>query len=236
MKRRILSVLILLGIGAPALAQDLGSQEIMVTGSRVDQDDYSEGMPAVGLRRAADFLIREVSVSGDTRDDDQRRSEIYAMIERALRLADKHGVQLAYGDFVVQPLTLENYKELVLTEDRQRPDSEATSFLVKAPLSPGTTASAAQKRVAAFIEAVPEVGRAQMDKAGEMSFSVVAPDSYRNQIAAMIAEDAHAMATRVGDGYAVEIEGLNMPVQWARSGPSEVMLYIPYRLTVVPKP
>ena len=44
------------------------------------------------------------------------------------------------------------------------------------------------------------------------------------------------MAARMGEGYAVKVEGLNMPVQWARSGASEVMLYIPYKLVVVPKP
>jgi len=43
------------------------------------------------------------------------------------------------------------------------------------------------------------------------------------------------LAQTVGEGYAVEIEGLNMPVQWTRAGASDVLLYIPYKLTVVPK-
>ena len=42
------------------------------------------------------------------------------------------------------------------------------------------------------------------------------------------------MAARMGGSYAVEVEGPNMPVQWARWGPGEMLLYIPYKLTTVP--
>ncbi len=219
-----------------ALAQDVGMGEVVVTASRIDQNDYSNDMPAVGLRRSADFLIQEVRVSGDARNEVQRRTEIYSMIEKALNLAKKHGVQLAFGDFVVEPLTLANYTNLTLTDDRAREDSEFTAFLVKFPLANGTTSQDAEKRIASFIDDVPEVGRAQMDKDGDVTFSVVAPDSYRDLIAAKIAEDANKMAEKMGEGYAVQVEGLNMPVQWTRSGLSEVFLFIPYKLVIVPKP
>ena len=109
-------------------------------------------------------------------------------------------------------------------------------FLVKAVLAGKESGSAAQERIARYIEAVPEVGRAQLDEWGDATLSVVGPDSYRTQIAQRIAEDAGALAAQMGEGYAVEVEGLNMPVQWARSGPSDVMLYIPYKLTIVPRP
>jgi len=33
------------------------------------------------------------------------------------------------------------------------------------------------------------------------------------QIADKVADDARAMAARMGEGYAVKVEGLNMPVQ-----------------------
>jgi len=57
------------------------------------------------------------------------------------------------------------------------------------------------------------VGRAQMDESGDATLSVVGPDSYRGQIADKVADDARAMAARMGEGYAVKVEGLNMPVQ-----------------------
>jgi hypothetical protein len=206
-----------------------------VTGSRVDQEDYSRDMPAVGLRRTADFLVQQVTIRGDTRDQKQRRQEIHEMLARAIALASKHGVELAFGDYILTPLTAATVDDLVIKNDT-RPDSERVDFLVKAPLAGKESGTAAEQRISDYVEAVPEVGRAQMDESGDATLSVVGPDSYRGQIADKVAEDARAMAARMGEGYAVKVEGLNMPVQWARSGASEVMLYIPYKLVVVPKP
>ena len=59
---------------------------------------------------------------------------------------------------------------------------------------------------------------------GDSTLSIIDPDGYRPQI-----------AEGMGGGYAVEITGLNMPVQWSRSGPGEVFLNIPYELTIVPR-
>ncbi|OYX44672.1 MAG: TonB-dependent receptor [Sphingomonadales bacterium 32-64-22] len=219
---------------APAAAQDMQSDEVIVTASRVERDDYSDTMPAVGLRRTADFLVQEVTIRGDTRDEKERRKEIHAMLGKAAALAKENGVELAFGDYVLTSLTPENIDELDILRDN-RPDSERVDFLVKAPLGNKESASTAQARISRFVEAVPEVGRAQMDKSGDATLSVVGPDSYRTQITARIAADANALTQQLGDGYAVEMEGLNMPVQWARSGLSEVLLYIPYSLKIVPR-
>ncbi|MFC4255039.1 TonB-dependent receptor [Altererythrobacter xixiisoli] len=235
MKRLIGALLLSACLAAPAVAQDLRSAEIVVTGSRIEQDDYERDMPAVGLRRKADFLVQQVIIRGDTRDQTQRRQEIREMLRRAVQIAAREGVQLAYGDYVLTALTLDNIDEISLQNDN-RPDSERLIFLVKAPLSGSETGSSAEARIARYIEAVPEVGRAQMDELGDATLSIIGPDSYRADIAKAIAADAHEMAGSIGADYAVQIEGLNMPVQWARSSPSEVLLYIPYKLLIVPQP
>lgn len=224
-----------LSLAMPATAQDLEGAEIIVTGSRIEQDDFSDAMPAVGLRRPADFLVQTVAIRGDTRDPEQRRREIRAMLSDAVRRADRAGVELAYGDYILTKLTEKNIEEIALERDN-RPDSERVTFRVKARLGGAQTGEAAQAQIERYIESVPEVGRAQMDTWGSSTLSIVGPDSYRSQIADRIAEDANAMAARMGENYAVEVEGLNMPVQWARSGPGEVLLYIPYTLRIVPRP
>jgi hypothetical protein len=221
-------------IAPAARAQDEGAQEVVVTAMRRDADDYSAEMPAVGLRRKADFAVVEVTVAGDTRDKTQRESEIYDMIRSAITATPRAGVQLAYGERTLQPLTAQNYRELSLHND-SRPDSQNTSFLVKVPLKGDMDSQAAQAAITAFIKTVKPVGRALLSQSGDLTLSVVAPDQYRGQIADAIAADAKAMAARLGDGYGVEIEGLNRPVEWARSGLSEVLLYMPYKLVVVPK-
>jgi hypothetical protein len=235
MKRQLIAVTAVALAAAPVAGQDLEEREIVVTASRIEQDDYSSEMPAVGLRRTADFLVMEVVIRGDTRDETPRRREIHQMLEQAVRLAPQHGVELAFGDYILTPLTMETIDELTVERDN-RPDSERIDFLVKAPLGQGETGSAAEARISRYVEAVPEVGRAQMDKVGDPTLSIVGPDRYRQEVAQLVTRDAAAMAATMGDSYAVEIEGLNMPVQWARSGASEVMLYVPYRLVIVPRP
>lgn len=149
--------------------------------------------------------------------------------------ADQAYVGMAVGDYVLTRLTAANTEEVTLRSD-DRPDSERVVFLVEARLAGTQTGEAAEKQIARFVDSVPEVGRAQMDAWGDSTLSIVGPDSYRPQIAQEIATDANAMARRMGDGYGVTVEGLNMPVQWSRSGPGEVLLYIPYKPTFVPRP
>ncbi|MBX7500269.1 TonB-dependent receptor [Qipengyuania sp. YG27] len=233
--QKLAIALVLGAISTPTMAQDLQSQEIVVTASRIEQEDYSDRMPAVGLRRPADFLVQAVVIRGDTRDMEQRRREIRSMLSDAIRKAQAAGVELAYGDYILTPLTLANVEDIDLRNDN-RPDSERVVFLVKAKLGGTQSGEAAEAQIARYIESVPGVGRAEMDEWGDSTLSIVGPDSYRPQIAEKIAEDSNAMASRMGQGYAVEIEGLNMPVQWSRAGPGEVLLYIPYRLVVVPRP
>lgn len=217
-----------------AHAQDEGAAEVIVTAMRRNADDYSADMPAVGLRRTADFAIQEVTIAGDTRDAGQRADEIYAMLANAIAGASRAGVQLAFGERVVQAVTLKNYRDLSLERD-SRPDSQRLKFLVKSPLAAGTDAASAQARINAFVKAVKPVGRALMEANGDLTLSVVAPDQYRGAIADAIAADARTLFARFGPDYAVEVEGLNRPVEWARAGLSEVLLYIPYKLVIVPK-
>lgn len=233
--RKVLAAFAFALSGPPLAAQDLEGAEVIVTGSRIEQDDYSRDMPAVGLRRPADYLVQSVVIRGDTRDLEQRRREIRAMLSDAIRRADQAGIELAYGDYILTPLTLANVEEVTLEGDN-RPDSERVVFLAKARLAGTQSGEAAEAQIKRFIDAVPEAGRAQMDSWDDSTLSIVGPDSYRPEIAARIAEDANAMAARMGENYAVEVEGLNMPVQWVRSGPGEVLLYIPYKLTIVPRP
>ncbi len=225
---------LLAAMSVPVFAQDLSSSEIIVTGSRIDNDDFADSRPAVGLRRKADFLVQEVIIRGDTRDAEQREREIRSMLTQAINRAGKSGVELAQGAYIVTRITNENAGELELSSDR-RPDSELIRFLVKAPLGDATIQQA-QARIASFIEAVPEIGRAQMDQSGDPTLSVVGPDSFRDQIIAEVAADSKRQAALMGAGFSVELTGLNMPVQWTRAGPGEVLLYIPYELRVVPRP
>ena len=223
---------LLLATSAPALAQDLNSSEVIVTANRRSSSDYAT-MPLIGLRRTADFAVQYVSIAGDTREMPQRREEIFAMVRGAIELAARRGVELATGTMVVEPLTLENYRNLPLFNDG-RPDTDRVNFIVKTRLAAAGDTKAALERIEAFVKAVPAVGRAQMTASGGLTLSVVGPDQYRGQIVDLVAADARATAARLGPDYAVEARGLDRPVEWARATLTEVFLYVPYSYTVVP--
>ncbi len=223
-------------LGAAAVpAQVIGNQEVVVTGLRREASDYDERIPAIGLRRVADFAVQEVVITGDTRDPDKRHDEIYQMIRGAIELAQKKGgIELATGEMIIEPLTLANYRNLTLKTDG-RPDSDKTTFLIKTRLSGGLDAKEALNRVSAFIKSVPAVGRAEMKPTGDLTLSVVGPDQYRGQIVDLVSADARATAAKLGPDYAVEAKGLDRPVEWSRASLTEVFLYVPYSYSVVPK-
>jgi hypothetical protein len=157
------------------------------------------------------------------------------MIRGAIDLASKRsGIELATGSVVVEPLTTSSYRNLPLSNDG-RPDTDKTTFLVKTRLSAATDAKAALDRIEAFVKDVPTVGRAEMKRSGDLTLSVVGPDQYRGQIIDLVAADARATVAKVGPGYAVEIKGLDRPVDWTRASLTEVFLYLPYTYNVVPR-
>lgn len=247
MKQIWLGALMLAVSPAPAIAQDINSGEVVVTGSRarqvyidprtnmaIESDEDASGLPSVGMRRRADFALLPVVVAGDTRDREQRRQEILNMVRSALDLARRSGVELAIGDFFVVPLTADNYRTLNFLGDG-RPDSERVAFFVKTRLGAGADeANQAIARLEQFIRSVPAAGRAEMRAAGPLTLSIVAPDQYRGQILDMIAEDARTVAARFGPNQAIEAHGLDRPVEWRRAGVTEVFLYIPHRLVFRP--
>lgn len=230
---------------APALAQDDEGQEVIVTAARSAPGYTSDGeplpaavkpAPALRLRRTADFAVQSVRIIGDTRDEAKRREEIRAMLRGAIALAGRHGVELATGDYIVEPLTSTNYRNLILEEDDDREDAEKATFLVKTPLVKGAEAKAALARITKFVEAVPAVGRAEIEAEGDLTLSVVGPDQYRGQIVDLIAADAAKVAAKFGPGQGVIVNGLDRPVEWSRVGLTEVSLYLPVIYSVAPKP
>lgn len=226
--------LVALGVALAFLPLPALAQEIVVTGSRI-RGNEPEQTAGIGIRRRADFAVQRVTVYGDARDKDARRKEILDTVRAAIQLGDKRGVQLSYGDAVIQPLTLANFADkLKFEKDEDRDDAEQVAFLIKTPLTDGN-ALAAIDRLNAFIKAVPAVGRAVVGADGEPGVSIVDPSQYRPQIIAAIAADANAAARQFGPDYAVEVDNLATPVRWVLASPTEVLLYLGHDLKIIPK-
>lgn len=228
--------LIVLGLTAtplPALAQ-----EMIVTASRRAPGYASDTSgviptqrPIIHLKRRADYVVQSVWIAGDTREADARKQEIEATLRNAIGAADKAGVELATGDYVVEPLTLTNYQRLNYISDG-RPDTSRAVFLVKVRVTPTLDLAAARATLTRYLASVTKVGRATLTASGEPTLSVVDPDQYRGAIIDLIAADAAAQSAKFGAGYGVDVAGIDRPVEWARAGAMEVFLYLPAVYTV----
>ncbi len=216
------------------------AQEIIVTAARRAADGYNGGIvngvvttqrPIINLKRLADYVVQPVRLTGDTRDVAARKSELSATLRGMIAGAGKAGVELAIGDYVVEPLTVSNLSRLNFVGDG-RPDTSTTIFLVKVKLTPEMSLATASAQIAKFVDSVNRVGRTTLKIEGDPTLSVVNPDQYRGQIADLIAADAAVMKVKFGPDYGVVVTGLDRPVEWARAGPLDVYLYLPSTYTV----
>jgi hypothetical protein len=211
---------------APALG------EVAVTGNRLNARYAQQDRPVIGLRRQADSVVMQIAVSSDSRDEATRKREIHSMLLSALDRAAGAGVELVTGSFELTPVTKANYQELPLNW-AGRPDTSKVDLMVKVKLD--GSIDAAQKRIDAFVKAVPRSDRGAVDKMSGLTLTIVNPDQYRDAIVKLIAEHTRTYAAMFGPDYAVQVNGVDGQVNWSQVSGTEVFLYIPYRYTIVPK-
>src|SRR5262245_57246684 len=146
---------------APCAASQDPTGEIVVTGSRISGDDYSQ-MPAVTIRKRADFLVQPISLTNDTRDKDARRTELYQTVRDLVAdAAKKPGMALGYGEDFLIPVTAQDYE--IPLHGGSRPDTSATELYVKLALTPADDVARSLAMLATFIEKARMSGRTEID-------------------------------------------------------------------------
>lgn len=233
--RATMSTLIAAGLIALCLttsASAQGVEEIVVTGSRLSEYDPAQ-TPNVVLVRRADNLLTKVTVVCDTRDQSQRRAELKSTLRNLIRAASQDkSITLGVGDEMVTPFD-DTMLDSIIEPDAKADTSRAT-LLVKTSVLATDTFDAATGRIRNFVEKTPKVGRTEVLLTKGWELTLVGPAKYRPQVVELVAKDAAKIASSFGDGYGVEVQGLQLPVSWYQSGPLDLSLYIPYKLTVRP--
>ena len=136
-------------------------------------------------------------------------------------------------DQFVLPLNLNNYK--VKLRPGNRPDTSVARIKAKTPVPDDTAkASEAIESLRSFVDKVKVVGRSEISVVGSVDLSVVDPHQYRDELIRMIGEDVGKVTSAIGPDYKVVMGGLNAPVNWTRSGPLNLLFYVPYSLRVIP--
>ncbi|GAA0636942.1 hypothetical protein [Brevundimonas lenta] len=228
-------------LATPALAQDQTEiNEIVVTGSRM-QRPYEVAppvVPVVTVARRADNLIVSIWAVNDTREAAGRRDELMRTLRSMARAAQNEpdialsiqvdGQLVAFNEDMVSSLTL--------GVDDDRSDTSTASLIVKTPIRPGDTLDSASGRIVQFVARIDKAGRSLVNINGGWQLSIVNPAQYRPAVVEAIAADARRTTAMFGPDYAVEVEGMANNLTWVQSGPLDLALFIPYSMSVTPKP
>lgn len=215
------------GAAAEIGAQEAGVEEIVVTGAMT-----AGALPAVTIRKRADFLLQAVQIANDTREAKARQSETYQTLRGLVQAASRTpGVSLAIQLDFLQPITAQTV-EIPLEDDGEREDTSSATIFVKLALTPEMDVSQAITTLQTFIQSARMTGRTSLEPEGEVALSVVNPERYRPEVMAALASTVQELRAAFGERCQIAIGDFSQRLQWQRSDVSELTLYMPYGLTV----
>ncbi|MEZ5693719.1 MAG: hypothetical protein R3D99_07740 [Altererythrobacter sp.] len=217
-------------------AQDEGL--IVVTGSRVDRDEYDryydDDQSAIGLTRKADFFVKPIYVSSDSRDAETRKEELLAMLRATIERAESDGLRLVAGNYKLTPVTLARVDELDITAGR-RPDTSRVLVYVRIPVGSGPdSVKDADERIERFVKSIPVTGRSYIET-GSTALAINNPQQYRGAVVKAIADESKRYAAMFGNDYGIEIRGLDSELYFKQASETEVFLYIQHSFVIKPK-
>ncbi|MEW5251700.1 hypothetical protein [Microbulbifer discodermiae] len=201
-------------------------EEVVVTGSMLDGNYYE--MPAVTIKKKADFLVQRIRLVNDSRSPGLRRSEIRKTISNLIDSSRKvKGIALSYGEGFLVPVNL-NDDSLEIIEDRKKSDTSYVNIYAKVAVNADNDAKDQINELRSFVYSARLDGRTEIETQGDVGLSIVSPEQYRYEILGKIAEENNKITEVVGGTCKITVAGLEGRVEWERSDISELTLYIPY--------
>lgn len=219
----------------PALAQD--DSTIIVTGSRVERDDYDEyyddDQSAIGLTRQADYFVKPILVSSDSRDSDTRRAEVTAMLQATIARAEAQGINLVAGRYRLRTLNAETLEDLTYGRG-SRPDTTQVQIYARLPVGGRfDRVEDVDELVSEFTKDIPVTGRSYIETRSTV-LAIDNPQSYRGAVVEAIADESKRYAAMFGPGYGVEVRGLDSELYFKQASETEVFLYIRHTFIIRP--
>lgn len=225
MFKKIITLTLLI-TSLPCLAQD-AVEEVIVTGA-MDGESYYE-MPAITLKKPADYLVQHVDIINDSRSKELRNDEIRQTLQNLVDGAKKHeGIQISFGNTFLQDLDAKD-KSLVFNENKSHADTSHFNISIKLKINDKKTVKQQVDELATFIKNAKKVGRTEIDIDNDIDLSIVNPEKFRYEILAKIAKENQQLKNAVGSDCAITLDGLSNRVKWERSSIGELTLYIPYK-------
>lgn len=223
-------VLVLLGCLSVPVVADSVLEEVVVTAQK--RSASFDGIPAVTVKKRADYLVQRVKLINDSRSPDLRKKEIVDTIDNLIKAARKiKGIELSYGEGFLLPINL-NDESLQLIEDSKRTDTSSVSIFIKIALDQARAPRDQIAELRSFIEKANRVSRTEIEVLDDVGVSLINPEQYRYEILKKVSEENNRVKEVVGGSCEITIAGLQGRVEWERSDVAELTLYIPYMTEV----
>ncbi|MEL6531338.1 MAG: hypothetical protein AAGK01_09440 [Pseudomonadota bacterium] len=216
----------------------MASAQVVVTGARQDRSTVNQylgkDVSAIGLTRQADFFVKPLYVSSDSRNREARKAEVTTMLRATIAAAEQQGISLVAGQYTLEPVTVDALDKLTFGNG-SRPDTTRVTIYARLPVG-GEIKSAdeADQRIVPFVKSVAANGRSYIDT-GRTSLAITDPDQYRLDVVKTVAREARSYASQFGSDYGVLINGLDSDLYWKQASETEVFLYIEHSFTIQPK-
>jgi hypothetical protein len=218
--------LLLLGLCGAAYAQE----ETIVLSPFVVSSDKVSTKPPVVLKRRADFLLLQISITNDTREEEKRRDEVYATLHGMVAgIPSDSKIELFTEEFTLTP----THFQIPLVDVAEKRDASTVTLYAKIPLADGDDAGALSEKLRAFVRSVKVEGRTEVFT-GDIGLSIKNPEKYRYEVVQAIAADVKKLREAFGDAFEITVKGLDARLQWQRSSVSEVELFLPFKYEIYP--
>jgi len=221
-------VLLLLTVGdiAYIYAQD----ETLLLDEFVVSTDKVSTKPPIVLKRRADFLLLQINVVNDTREEEKRRDEVYATLSGMVAGIPKDSkIELFTEEFTLTS----THCQIPLVDVLGKRDASSVTLYAKTPLADGDDAGVLSEKLRAFVRSVKVQGRTEVFT-GNIGLSIKNPEKYRYEVIQAIAADVKKLREAFGDTFEITVRGLDARLQWQRSSISEVELYLPFKYELFP--
>ena len=228
-----LLILLISALAASGIAksQDVALEEVVVTGMRASADDYYD-IPAVTVKKSADYLVQNIRLINDSRSPQLRKSEIIETINKLIGTSKKISkIELSYGDGFLEPIKLDD-ESIELIDERGKSDTSYVNIFVKVAFDKKQSAKKQIAKLNSFIRNAKLIGRTEIEQRGDVGLSIVQPQQYRYEILRAIAAENIKIKESVGGDCEVSVKGLEGRVEWTRVSVGELMLFIGYSTTV----
>ena len=219
-------VLLLFCLSGILHAQD---EAIVLSPFSISSDKASTKPPVV-LKRRADFLLLQITVLNDTREEEKRRDEVYATLRGMVASIPKGSkIELFTEEFA---LTSTHF-QIPLVDVADKRDASNVTLYAKVPLTESDDAGVLAETLRAFVKSAKVVGRTEIFS-GDIGLSIKNPEKYRYEVIQAIASDVKKLRDAFSDSFEITVKGLDARLQWQRSGVSEVELYLPFKYEIFP--